>query len=166
MPNHVTEQVEVLFWWWVGALMVEEVRQRWQAGKASLYFRTAANKLDAVIMLIFTVAFLCRVAELLSETARQPGTAANAIGRWHVLGHAMLCGNVILCAIRLLYMIAALSPRLAILIIMARRMICEDVAPFLCVCRIPPLPPSCCGRAVYLIRVAVQGILGVRGAIF
>eukprot|EP01047_Picozoa_sp_COSAG01_P004711 COSAG01_NODE_156_length_23748_cov_439.062371_19_plen_160_part_00 len=159
----------MLFWWWVGALMVEEVRQRWQARKASLYFRTAANKLDAVIMLIFTVAFLCRVAELLSETARQPGTAANAIGRAHIghtVGHAMLCINVILCAIRLLYMIAALSPRLAILIIMARRMICEDVAPFLCVCRIPPLLPICCGRAVYLIRVAVQGILGVRGAIF
>ena len=45
--------------------------------------------------------------------------------------HGLLCVDVSLVAVRLLYMLAAVSRRLAILLIMSKRMIMQDVRPFL-----------------------------------
>jgi len=130
-PEPTNVQVEWLFWFWVGSLVLEELRQLYHAGRSTLYIQSSVNKLDVVIMMFFILALGFHLFELHDLG----GDAADWIVQLHMsshrIMHGLLCCDVILVAVRLLYMLAAVSRRLAILLIMTKRMIFEDVRPFL-----------------------------------
>eukprot|EP01046_Picozoa_sp_COSAG06_P029818 COSAG06_NODE_2792_length_6276_cov_13.340780_2_plen_1650_part_00 len=123
--------IEGVFWFWVGSLLIEELRQLYHAGRSALYIQSSVNKLDVVIMLFFIVALGFHIFELSELGGNASDWVVQLHESSHRIMHGLLCCDVILVAVRLLYMLAAVSRRLAILLIMTKRMIFEDVRPFL-----------------------------------
>ena len=124
--------IECCFWFWVATLVLEELRQLYHAGRSSLYIASSVNKLDVVVMAIFLAAFVFHIIELRPAPGSESGEWVRQLHAGsHRIMHGLLCVDVILVAVRLLYMLAAVSRRLAILLIMSKRMISQDVRPFL-----------------------------------
>ena len=132
-------KIEWLFWFWVGSLILEECRQLYHAGRSALYIQSGINKLDVLIMLFFVAALGFHLVDLSEPKVDSSGRYGSSAPEWfiqlhgvsHNIMHGLLCCDIIFVAVRLLYMLAAVSKRLAILLIMAKRMIFEDVRPFL-----------------------------------
>ena len=130
-PEPMNVYVEAIFWFWVGSLGIEEVRQLYHAGRSTLYIQSSVNKLDVVIMVFFILALGFHLFELHDLNGDATDWTVRLHKSSHRIMHGLLCCDIIFVAVRLLYMLAAVSRRLAILLIMTKRMIFEDVRPFL-----------------------------------
>ena len=130
-PEPMNVHVEAMFWFWVGSLGIEELRQLYHAGRSALYIQSAVNKLDVVIMVFFILALGFHLFELHDLKGDATDWMVQLHMSSHRIMHGLLCCDIIFVAVRLLYMLAAVSRRLAILLIMTKRMIFEDVRPFL-----------------------------------
>lgn len=130
---------ESAFWIWTLAYIVNEIAEAQDDFDSVLqYLQGSGNAVDCVIILFFAAALLCRVIAAsqtasveLNDDHRGPDSSfgiSRSIAADLFIG--LLCCNLILCCLRML-MLLSMIRRVGVMVIIAKRIIQQDILPFL-----------------------------------
>eukprot|EP01043_Picozoa_sp_COSAG02_P028229 COSAG02_NODE_1702_length_11245_cov_6.015432_8_plen_1458_part_00 len=133
---------ESAFWIWTLAFIINEiVEARDDFDSVLQYLQGSGNAVDCVIILFFAAALLCRLfaaaqtasVGLNDDLSTHHGLdSSSSIGR-HIAADlliGLLCCNLILCCLRML-MLLSMIRRVGVMVIIAKRIIQQDILPFL-----------------------------------
>lgn len=121
--------LDVLFWGWALTLVLNEVAESMNDFQTWLdYVRASGNALDCVVCSLFCVAFVCRMMPKSDDD--DPTATGDSSQIWVDWMYALLCGNLVLCCLRFLLLLAMFE-RIGVMVIIVRKVMMHDIAPFL-----------------------------------